>query len=164
MKRILTLLLFITIVSSASAQGFKRAAGIRGGYSTGIQYRIYTNDLNSYRMLLSITDDGARMNVLKEFHKYDLFDFAYQIVFYYGLGIHGGYESWDVAEEQNNMRRVETRSSVIVGLDGLAGFEYIFDRAPVSVGLEVKPYFDLLGKETFDLKIFDVGFTISYLF
>ncbi len=164
MKRFLTLSMLIIASTVVSAQGFNKAVGIRGGLSSGFEYRFYTNDTESYKLLLSTRDQGIQLHAFKEFHKYDLFDFAYQIVFYYGFGIHSGYESWDVVRYRNYTRYYDSRASIIAGLDGLAGLEYVFDVAPVSVGLDVKPYFDLLGREPFDLQLFDFGFTVKYLF
>ena len=164
MKRLILVFIFLIATNLTFAQGFSRALGIRAGYTSGFEYRFYTNDLNSYKFLLGTRDHGVQLHALKEFHKYDLFDFAYQIVFYYGFGVHGGYESWDVNYYRNQEHIYDTRASVIAGLDGLAGLEYVFDAVPISAGLEVKPYFDLLGREIFDLQPFDFAFTIKYLF
>ncbi len=166
MKKIVILLVFAATFNIAGAQGFTKAVGIRGGYTSGFEYRMYTDDMNSFKFLLGTraVEGGVQLHVLKEYHKYDLFDFAYQIVFYYGFGVHGGFETWDEPHYNNNVRWVDTRASAIVGLDGLAGLEYVFDAAPVSAGLEVKPFFDLLGQKTFDLQPFDFAFTVKYLF
>lgn len=64
----------------------------------------------------------------------------------------------------NNVRWYDTRSAMLAGLDGLAGLEYIFYEAPISLGIEVKPYFDVFGRKTFDIQLFDFAFTIKYLF
>lgn len=159
-------LFFLLVTSSVltRGQGFNQAFGIRGGYSSGFEYRHYMNDLNSYKLLLSARNQDVKLHALKEFHKYDLFDFAYQIVFYYGFGIHGGFESWETVRYENNIRREVSNSSVIVGLDVLMGLEYVFDVAPVSAGIEVKPFFDVLGHNNFDLIPYDFAFTVKYLF
>jgi len=104
------------------------------------------------------------LHALKEFHQYDLFDFSENLVFFYGFGIHAGYESWDVAHWDYDTRWYSTRTSPIAGLDGLAGVEYVFYEIPLSLGLEVKPYFDVFGRKTFDMQLFDFAFTIKYLF
>ena len=44
------------------------------------------------------------------------------------------------------------------------GLEYVFYEAPISIGLEVKPYFDLFGREVFHVQLFDFAFTVKYLF
>ncbi len=164
MRRILVLLVFATSAILSNAQGYQHAVGIRGGLSPGFEYRFYTDDFNSYKLLLSARDRGLQLHALKEFHQYDLFDFSEQLVFYYGAGLHTGYETWDVLHYNYNTRWYSKRSSIIAGIDGLAGLEYVFYEVPLSLGLEVKPYFELFGRETFDLQIFDFAFTVKYLF
>lgn len=151
-------------VQLAIGQGYNQAVGIRVGWSSGIEYRFYTDDSNSYRFLLSGRNRGFQVHALKEFHEYDLFGFSNQLVFIYGFGIHAGYERWNEWHILPGRNWYDTRSSFIVGGDGLAGLEYIFDEFPISVGLEVKPYFDLLGKNPFRINFFDFGLTAKYLF
>jgi hypothetical protein len=164
MNRIFFILLFLVAGITAHGQGYHQAVGIRGGLSSGFEYRYFTDDLNSFKVLLSTRDNGIQLHGFKEIHTYDLFDFAYQLVFFYGAGAHVGYEQWDEVRYLNNSRWFDTKTSFIAGLDALLGVEYVFDAAPVSLGLEVKPYFDLFGRRNFDLQLFDVAFTVKYLF
>ena len=164
MKRLLLLSILLFVTVTTFGQGYTRAVGIRGGYSSGFEYRWYQSDLESYKLLLSARNHGLQLHALKEFHRYDLFDFSYQIVFYYGFGIHAGYESWDHVHYNSYTRWYSTRSSPIVGLDGLAGIEYIFDEVPISAGFEFKPFFDVFGRRNFDPGFFDFAFTVKYLF
>ncbi|MBN1987112.1 MAG: hypothetical protein JW761_12455 [Prolixibacteraceae bacterium] len=164
MKRILILAIFLVPALFSNAQGYQHAVGIRGGLSSGFEYRFYTDDTNSYKILLSTRDRGLQLHALKEFHRFDLFDFSEQLVFFYGAGIHGGYETWDVVHYDTNSRWYSKKTSLIAGLDGLAGLEYVFYEIPLSVGLEAKPYFELFGRETFDVQLFDFAFTVKYLF
>ena len=164
MKKFLSLVILILIGFYAKSQGFSNAIGLRGGLSSGFEYRFYTDDTNSYKFLLSTRNSGIQFHGLKEFHRYELFDFTDQLVFFYGGGLHVGFESWDVVRYRDNIRWVDSRTSLIAGLDGLVGVEYIFYEAPVSVGLEAKPYFDVFGKNTFRVQPFDFAFTIKYLF
>jgi hypothetical protein len=164
MKRFLIVLALLLPSSFIWAQGFNHAVGIRGGLSSGFEYRFYTDDENSYKLLLSARDRGLQLHALKEFHRYDIFDFTEQIVFYYGAGIHAGYESWDKVHYEYDTRWYSTRTAVLAGIDGLAGLEYVFYDVPLSLGLEVKPYLDVFGREMFDIQLFDFAFTIKYLF
>ncbi len=164
MKKSIFLIILVFSGLLLRAQGYKQAIGIRGGVTSGFEYRIYTNDTNSYKFLLGIRNEGLQAHVLKEFHKYDLFSFSEQLVFIYGAGLHAGFETWDEIHYQSNTRSYENRSSFLAGLDGLAAFEYTFYEAPISVGLEVKPFFDLFGKNTFRVQPFDFAFTVKYLF
>ena len=164
MKHIFLFLIFTMSVWALKAQDFRQAAGIRLGLSPGFEYRIFSDDFNSYRFLLSTRGRGAQIHLLKEFHRYDLFNFTDQLVFLYGAGVHAGYERWDLKHYDENTQWYTTHTAVVAGMDGLAGLEYRFYRAPVSLGIEVKPYFEFFGKEVFGLELFDFGFTARYLF
>lgn len=164
MKRLILISGLLMISCLVFSQEFKYAAGIRAGYTGGVEFRIYTDDLNSYKFLLGARGNGAAFHALKEFHMPDLFSFTDQLNFVYGAGVHMGYEHWDQRYYNYHTSYYVTRTAFIAGFDGLAGLEYIFREVPVSLGIEVKPYFDFFGKEMFDLELFDFAFTVKYHF
>ncbi|HSO89338.1 MAG TPA: hypothetical protein VLQ91_22480 [Draconibacterium sp.] len=164
MKRLLLISAFVALSCTAFSQGFKQAVGIRAGYTGGIEYRIYTDDLNSYKFLLGSRDRGVLIHAMKEFHRYELFSFTDQLNFVFGAGVHMGYERWDQQYYNYNTSYYVTHTAFIAGIDGLAGLEYMFRDVPISLGLEVKPYFDLFGREMFDFQLFDFAFTAKYHF
>ena len=164
MKRIL--LIFTLAISGflVNAQEFRQAVGIRIGWTPGFEYRIFSDELNSYRFLISTRGRGGQAHLLKEFHRHDLFAFTDQLTFIYGAGVHGGYERWDIKHYNENSEWYTTHSSFVAGMDGLVGLEYMFYKLPISLGLEAKPYFEFFGQEVFDIELFDFGFTVKYLF
>lgn len=164
MKRILFLFLFTVSISCLHAQGYKQAVGIRAGWSAGFEYRIFADDLNSYRMLLSTRDRGMQFHVLKEFHRYDLFDFTDQLVFFFGGGIHAGYERWDEFRNYYHSSYFYTRTAFLAGIDGLGGVEYYFYDVPVALGIEAKPFIDFFGRDVIRVGLFDFAFTAKILF
>ena len=164
MKRLLFFLLIFMLGKAAFAQEFHQAVGIRAGWTAGFEYRVYTDDYNSYKFLLSSRDRGLQLHAFKEFHRYNLFDFTDQLTFVFGGGVHVGYERWDENYFNYHVSYYRTRTALIAGADGLAGLEYLFYKAPVSVGFEVKPYLDLLGRDVVDIHLFDFALTAKYLF
>ncbi len=164
MKRYLLLIAFLFVTTLAFGQGYTQALGIRGGLTPGVEYRYYTSDKNSLKALVGIRDRGLQLYALTEFYQFDLFPFSYQLVFFYGFGLHGGYESWDEERLQNGDRSFVTRSSLLAGVDGLVGLEYIFYEAPVILGVEAKPYVDVFGREDLKIQPFDFAFTVKYIF
>jgi hypothetical protein len=168
MKRLLLVAVFVVTGHLVFGQGFNQAVGIRGGLTPGIEYRYYTSDAQSFKALLGIRNlqdrRGVQLHVLSEYYLYDLFDFSYQLVFYYGFGAHTGYESWDEIRYGPNSNIQDTQTAFVAGFDGLVGVEYLFYEAPVTAGIEVKPYFDILGKDGLDIQPLDFAFTIKYLF
>ena len=164
MKKVLLLSLLLAFGFISKAQGYNQAVGARLGWSAGFEYRIYTDDTNSYKFLLSTRDRGAQLHLFREFHEYDLFSFSSQLVLFYGGGVHAGYERWNEVHYNYNTRWTDTRTAATAGINGLIGVEYVLYEYPVSFGVEAKPYFQFLGREAFDIELFDFGFTIKYLF
>lgn len=164
MHRFLLILVLLMFSVSGFSQEFKQSVGFRAGLTSGFEYRIFSDDINSYRFLLGTHDRGMVVNVLREFHKPDLFEFSDQLVFVYGAGIHVGYERWDEMYYSYNTSYYRTRTAFIAGLDGLAGLEYTFYEVPITLGLEVKPYFDFFGRDMFGIQPFDFAFTARYNF
>ncbi len=165
MKRFLFILLIVFFAKGLSAQGYTQAVGIRAGWiSPGIEYRYYNSDVHSLKALLSVRDRGLQLHALTEFYKYDLFPFSYQLVFFYGAGVHVGFESWDEVSFENNQRLNTVHSSLLAGIDGIVGLEYLFYEAPVKIGVELKPFFDVFGQDGFKIVLPDFAFTVKYLF
>jgi hypothetical protein len=165
MKRLIILMVLVSAITYVSAQGYKHALGIRTAWHTpGFEYRFYPSDMNSYKLLLSVRDRGLQLHALAEFYEYDLFSFSHQLNFLYGLGAHAGYDTKDIVRTQGNATWQDTKKSFLVGLDGLAGLEYVFYEAPLIAGFEVKPYFDLFGRNGFDVVLLDFALTVKYIF
>jgi hypothetical protein len=165
MKRFLAVSLLLLLFNVAGAQGFTQSLGIRAAWITpGIEYRYYTSDALSIRGLLAVRNGGLQVHGLSEFHQYDLFPFSYQLVFFYGIGAHFGYESWHEWVDVNNQRSREIKSAVLAGLDGIIGLEYLFYEAPLKAGIEMKPFFDVFGRQGFRFVVPDFAFTVKYLF
>lgn len=158
------LLLLVLFPTLLFAQTFNQAVGIRGGLTSGFEYRVYTDDANSYKFLLGTRDEGIQLHAMKEFHQYDLFRYTDQLTFFYGAGVHAGYEQWQKHYTSYNAEWYKTKTAFIAGLDGLVGLEYLFYEVPISLGIEAKPYFDLFGRQMFDIELFDIAFTVKYHF
>lgn len=164
MKRLLLILAFVSFGSVIYSQEFRHAIGIRAGYTGGVDFRLYSDELNSYKFFLGWRERGTQFHIMKEFHRPDLFTFTDRLNFVYGFGVHVGYERWDQQYYHYHSSYYVTRTSFIAGLDGLAGLEYMFVKVPISLGIEVKPYFDFFGPQFFQLQPFDFAFTAKYHF
>jgi len=171
MKQIFTLIILFLATSTAFSQGPVKAVGIRGGLSSGFEYRVYSGDLTSYKALLSFRKQGLQLTGMKEFHVADAFDIGEEeLSFVYGFGAHVGFESWhrDVFVFYNDdlyhAPISERHTGPIAGLDGLAAIEYTVKEIPFVFGIEAKPYFNLFGKNFFQLQPFDFAFTVKYTF
>lgn len=167
MKHIILFGLLFSLALTGFSQDGNKAVGIRGGLSSGFEYRVFTDDLNSYKVLLSTRRHGLQLTGLKEFHRPDVFDAGEELSFVYGVGAHVGFESWDKYYREDfypYLRYSERRTGPIAGLDALAGLEYAIPTIPLVAGIEAKPYFNLFGEDFFDLEVFDFAFTLKYTF
>lgn len=168
MKQIFTMCILFFLSFSGFTQGPRKAIGIRGGISSGFEYRVFSGELSSYKVLFSTRQQGLQLTGLKEFHMPEAFDFCPELTFVYGFGAHVGFESWTVYRDYNYLYPDEwirdRRSGPVAGLDGLAAIEYTIPQIPLVVGIEAKPYFNLFGKNFFQLRPFDIAFTLKYTF
>lgn len=168
MKQIYTFLILIIFPLMGFSQTPNKAIGIRGGLTSGFEYRVFSGDLSSYKVLLSTRKQGIQLTGLKEFHVPDAFDIGEDLDFIYGFGAHVGFESWNryyyYDEFDPFAYTRERRSGPIAGLDGLAAVEYTIPQIPLVIGFEVKPYFNLFGKDFFQIQPFDFAFTVKYTF
>jgi len=168
MKQIFLFTILLFLAFTGFSQGPQKAVGIRGGLSSGFEYRVFSGELSSYKVLFSTRKEGLQLTGLKEFHMPNAFDFEPNLSFIYGFGAHVGFESWyeytDIygAYPENWYR--EHKSGPVAGLDALAAVEYTIPQIPLVVGIEVKPYFNLFGKNFFQLQPFDFAFTVKYTF
>ena len=159
------ILLFFAL--AGFSQSTEKAVGIRGGLSSGFEYRVFTDEQNSYKVLLSTRRHGLQLTGLKEFHEPDAFNIGEEVSFIYGLGAHVGFESWHTTytdEFYPYAHYSERHSGPIAGLDALAALEYTIPAIPLVVGIEAKPYFNLFGENFFHLQLFDIAFTLKYTF
>ncbi len=164
MRKFVFFLSMFLLTIGLKAQENQRSIGIRGGLSSGFEYRVFTNEYHSYKALLSTRDRGIQLVGLKEFHEPGLFDFCDELNLVYGFGFHVGYERWDDSDFHNGYYYWETRSAPLTGLDGLIGVEYNFLEVPLTLGFEGKPFFDLFGHRVFRVQPFDFAFTLKYNF
>lgn len=163
-QKLIVLLLILTSTIGLNASEKNHAIGLRGGISSGFEYRYHLNQQNSIKFLLSSRDRGLQIHGLYEFHEKGIFDFSKRLTLVYGGGVHAGYESWYRAYYIGHTRYRELASRPFAGIDLLAGLEYPFFILPFSVGFEVKPYVDFWGKNYVRVQPFDFAFTIKFHF
>ena len=168
MKQIYALIILFLLVTPGFSQGPEKAIGIRGGLSSGFEYRVFSGEQSSYKVLLSTRKQGLQLTGMKEFHLPYTFDFNEEVSFIYGFGAHVGFETWNVVRYYDtypyNNQYIERKTGPVAGLVGLAAVEYAIPQIPLVVGIEVKPYFNLFGKNFFQLQPFDFAFTVKYTF
>ena len=169
MKSIYFLTILLLMAFAGYTQGPDMAIGVRAGLSSGFEYRVFSDGNISYKGLLStrLSGQGLQLTGLKEYHVHDVFDIGEDLSFVYGFGAHAGFESWYTYTGDANFPGTTYRhrkSGPIAGLDGLAALEYTIPQFPFIAGIEVKPYFNLFGRNLVQFQPFDFAFTVKYTF
>ncbi|TYP88719.1 hypothetical protein BC792_13020 [Sphingobacterium allocomposti] len=168
---LLTLGIVLCSFGQVSAQLTEQhAIGGRFGSATGFAYRYTLSEDRAAEGILSVQSNSKsrrfRLVGLYEFHR----PLAENFTWFYGFGGSvGSFRYKEVVTQTTNpdgsvtTRRTEPKSELALSLDGIIGVEYAIPTTPLSVSLDVKPYFDFLQEST--IKLIDpLGLTIRYRF
>jgi hypothetical protein len=137
----LTFILAICIIAFADAQDYKTGVGLRGGTSYGLTIKHFVSEKAAFEGLLSSRWNGVEITGLYEIHN-QAFDVEH-LNWYYGFGAHIGF--WDGNKSWGTMGT----SYTVIGIDGILGIEYSFSEAPINIGIDWKPAFNVIGYSGF---------------
>lgn len=148
----------------------QHAVGGRFGSATGFSYRYTLAEDRAIEGIVSLQSNSQsrrfRLVGLYEFHK----PLAENFTWFYGFGGSVGsfrykdvVSTWTNDQGQTVTERVDSNSELALSIDGVIGVEYQIPTTPLSISLDVKPYFDFLQEST--IKLIDpFGLTIRYKF
>ena len=164
MKKYLFISAFLLIVSFSFSQEYKLGIGARAGYSNGLTAKyLFYHDESKYMGVEALAGqrDGGTLftglwNLQKEYH---IKGMRYATLYYYfGIGGHLGQYGASSTFAINNGYNKQIST---IGVDGTVGLEYVFADFPISLGIDIRPYYDLInpGKNYYDL-----GATLRYVF
>ncbi|MBK6838110.1 MAG: hypothetical protein IPG90_07365 [Bacteroidetes bacterium] len=172
MKRIISCIVFLLIVSAANAQLYVFGLGVRAGkFNTGVSIKSFFNADNATGLLL----DGYYTNIASKGYTVKAIlikqlPFKMPIVqipldFIYGGGIHGAYFPYNKQgyyKRRNGEPVYYDKSVVTAGVDATIQIEYQVKKiAPFTIGIDVVPYYEFYnpGPEWIDF-----GVTVRYVF
>lgn len=149
---IITLLVFITSASFAQSS-YRRALGVKfpGGFS--VTYKTFVTNTNDIEAQVTVWNKGFRTSGLYEFNFYS-FTSAPNLSWFVGPGAHVGF--WKTQYQKNY------NSSVDLGIDGIIGLDYKFEKAPINVSIDWQPSITLAGNTGFTPAY--GGFAVRYTF
>lgn len=140
-KFIIITVLFLLTSVALQAQSFKRAAGLRAGWSNGLTYKQFINESAAIEGILYSRWRGLQLTGLYEKH---VMTATTGLDWYYGVGAHigfwRGYKGHPWFKDDNY-----DRSYTTVGIDGIIGIQYTFQEVPFNLSLDYKPSFELFG-------------------
>ncbi len=155
MKRVfLTIVLTTVIVSLSQAQDYNTGIGFRFGTGNGFTIKHFMNDRSAIEGMITTKWHGFDITGLYEKH-YQAFD-TDRLRWFYGFGAHIGFYNGSYVEWGEPGPTTD-----VLGIDGIIGFEYSFKEAPVNLGLDIKPTFNIIGYNGFWA---DFGLSVRYIF
>jgi hypothetical protein len=168
MKKIVILslsLLFSLLISvhaySQGARGdhdlYNSALGVRLGLYPGISFKTFISPVSAFELLGQTKFDGLIGTLLYQAH----FQALGTPRLHWILGLGGHVASYPGGNLENPDGDVYNEDVTTIGIDGIFGLEYVFRTAPLTLGIDVKPFFDLVNPGP---NYFDAAVTIRYAF
>lgn len=147
------------------AQSQKKEIGFRGGYTSGVMFRVNLQENLSYEAQLSYRDEGIIFTAYRQIHMDMGMDRLGNWKFIYGFGVHAGFYYTDsykiLFQEVYFGQRILTP---VVGFDGFVGIDYHFEDIPMSFGLSYQPFMEISLRQIFGINLWDLGFSVRYRF
>jgi hypothetical protein len=137
---------------SYSGVGYTTALGLRGGFTSGISFKHFINPKGALEIVLGSRWHGLSISGMYQFHKSGALGLP-ELSWLYGLGARIGfydehyyYQGYrrNNCQDPRNPRcypYYSNRNFTAVGLLGIGGLEYQFKEIPITISLDVIPYF-----------------------
>ena len=168
MKRSIILLGLLLMFLIANAQERKHELGLRLGLSSGISYTMHVDQFRAYKGLLSFREGGVQITAMIESSRPLYVNFTDKLYYYTGIGAHVGFTRFQPRRSfftnPFNFSYSYGHFAPVMGLDGIIGIEFRFDRTPLAFAIDAKPFFELFGQSIFRLSVFDIGISMKYSF
>lgn len=136
-----TLVLFFTVAlqaqsRSANSTSYKTALGVKVWDGGGISLKHFFNGNNAGELIGYFWRHGFRLTGLYEIH--GPISGAPGLKWYIGPGLHIG--SYNDHHYHDDDRHHHSHASV--GIDGVLGLDYKFNRAPINLSIDWQPSFE----------------------
>lgn len=166
--RIIFLIILMNLTLFSAAQEYRQQIGLRGGFTSGVSYKLFKDELKALEGILSYRDNGIQLTAIIETYKPVYLKHTDKVHFFSGLGAHIGYTAgYNNFWLEDRIFRSNYHGNTfrpVLGLDAILGFEYRFNQIPFVLGIDYKPYFELFGQNFFSLNLWDIGISIKYSF
>jgi hypothetical protein len=135
-KIVLIFLLTVCILTFTNGQEYKTAVGLRGGFSNGLTVKQFIRGKSAFEGILATRYRGIELTGLYEIHN-PAFEVEH-LNWYFGFGAHlgfynGNYVYWGHSDKTYTM----------LGVDAILGIEYCFTEAPINIGIDWKPAYNM---------------------
>lgn len=169
MRIFLPAIFVVASLMTTAQQNYEKSAGVRFGNTPGLTFKKFTKDNEAFELMLSGRNDGMQFTALYLFHQPLEFSFNDRFYFHYGIGGHLGYEQFDdiakaITTVAGDEFEFQTKSYFTMGVDGNLGLEYRWLEVPITIGFDIKPFFNFIGMRYLRARFWDAGFSFKYVF
>ncbi|MCP4309945.1 MAG: hypothetical protein GY790_01660 [Bacteroidetes bacterium] len=161
----LTIVLLLALSATAFSQYYPREVGSRGGYSSGLTFRVNLDDELSYEAQLLHRHQGAIFTMFRLKHQEMGMDKSGNWEFIYGMGVHTGFyftDSYRIFFEE--IYYSQDHFSPVFGVDGYIGIDYLLENLPMSFGVSYQPHMEISLRQLFGINLWDFGIHVRYRF
>ncbi len=160
-----TIIILLTLSTSAFSQYYHKEIGMRGGYTSSFVFRVNLDETISYEGQLGYRDNGMILAVIRQKHqeigmnRYGNWDFVY------GFGPHAGF--YLTSSYRILFREIYFGREIftpVFGFNGYMGIEYRLVEIPVTFGVNFQPHMEISLKQLFGINLWDFGFSVRYRF
>lgn len=136
---------------------YNSAIGVRLGIYPGISFKDFFSNVSAFELIGQTKYKGIIGVLLYEAH-FQAFGVR-RLHWLLGFGGHvGKFPAGKLADPDGE---VYDREVYTFGIDGIFGLEYFFETAPLTFGIDIKPFFDLVNPGP---DVIDAAVTIRYAF
>ncbi len=163
---------FVLISTITNGQSYDQSAGVRLGGSSAITYKKFLAPEEAVEFMFSGRNEGAQLGIMYVAHKPMEFSFNENFFGYYGLGGHLGLERYDGLSKEivpgmsgePDSFIYEEKSYFVMGADAIVGLEYRWLSVPITIGFDIKPYFNYIGMRYLRSNVWDAALSFKYVF
>jgi hypothetical protein len=148
---------------TAQSQDYKAGIGLRAGLPSGLSGKFITGNQAAIEVILATRYSGGSGLITVLYEKHKPMTGVDRLYWFYGAGGHLGWygRNYNCRYNFKHCDKFERASFMTLGIDGILGIEYAIKEIPFTIGLDVKPFIDLIDP---GFAFFDGAFTIRYVF
>jgi len=171
-SRKLTILIAIVLLLIAGkplkAQVTENHIGIRSGVQSGIYFQnliVTGNAERSFFAMLSANSNSVRLTVLRLTYEMTLSELSDNLFMVWGYGAHAGFSVSDHTYFLGRRYQFAyERFRPLIGIDAYGGLEYRLMTIPMTVGISMKPYVEIMVPGFVRIKPGEIGLSFAYRF
>jgi hypothetical protein len=169
-KTLIVLIAAFLLISfkSLHAQVTENHIGVRGGIHSGLYFQNLVtagNAERSFYAMLSADNSSLRLTVMRLTYEMTMSEISDNLYLVWGYGGHAGFSVNDHTYFLGRKYQFEyERFRPVAGVDVYGGLEYRFMGMPMTIGLSLKPYVEIMVPGFVSIKPGDLGLSFGYRF